>query len=371
MRYGTELTIHLDHLAFNFKHLKDFAPNSEPIFMVKADAYGHGLLELVSFAYHELGVRSFGCASLGEAMAIRRNLNSLSARLFVFSDTGDLTQDEIQEYYLDYNILPVIHNFDDLEIVLGNSCFKHMPLVLKFDTGMHRLGIDPCDLEKLIDLIKKSGRREIQHVMAHFSQSYIKVKEGDKTSRQLNKLNEIISEIENNGIAIVEKSSSNSGAIEQQLGVDFSHIRPGLMMYGPASLRGSKWRGKPVSTLKTNIFKVMEVKKGTPIGYGGHVVGKDGHIAYMPLGYGDGLLTFYSGLKLNCLGEQAQVIGRVNMDMTALFFENKPMGLKRGEEIIVWGDQNNSVNELAFQMKTIPYQLFTALSPRVPRRYIN
>jgi alanine racemase len=91
---------------------------------------------------------------------------------------------------------------------------------------------------------------------------------------------------------------ANSGAIEQQIASDYSHIRPGLMLYGPASVEG-KWDGRILSELKSNLISVFEVKKGTPIGYGGHVCHADGKVGILPLGYGDGLMTYYSGAEFH------------------------------------------------------------------------
>ena len=174
-----------------------------------------------------------------------------------------------------------------------------------------------------------------------------------------------------NGISIKGTSCSNSGAIEQQIGLDETHIRPGLMLYGPKSNdRGSTWGGKVISTLKAQVINIISVKKGMPIGYGGHVCGKDGHVAYVSLGYGDGILSFYSGAKLDFFGEKGQILGRVNMDMTAIFFENLPAEIARGITLDIWNQYAN-LDELAVQSKSIPYQIFTSITARVPRRYIK
>ena len=138
------------------------------------------------------------------------------------------------------------------------------------------------------------------------------------------------------------------------------------MMYGGESL---EWEGKCVSTFRTHILKIFEVKKGMPVGYGGHICSKDGFVALLPVGYGDGVLTHFSGVKFQFYGKNAQVLGRVNMDLTSIFFEELPGELKAGGEFVIWGEGSHDVNLLAAELKTIPYQLFTAISTRVPRRY--
>lgn len=371
MRFSTELQVKLGNLSYNYDELKKITNGNETIFMVKADAYGHGVLEIVTYAYLELGIKRFGCASLGEAKFIREQLPNLFCELWVFSDT-EIGVEQFKETYLDLNIIPVIHAFKDLEYFVRDKELSHLPLVIKLDTGMHRLGINQTDIAKMITLLKNSNRKSIHHLMTHFSNSYLKIKSSDRTSRQYEIFNNTKNEIRAAGLEIEETSCANSGAIEQGFGLSESHIRPGLMLYGPASTNNkNNWNGKTLSTFKTKVLKIEQVKRGTPIGYGSHVCAKNGFIAYLPVGYGDGILTFYSGTKFKYHGQQAQIIGRVNMDITAVFFENKIENFGAGSEFIFWDDSHYDISQLAMQMKTIPYQLFTALSARVPRRYIK
>lgn len=371
MRLNTELRVNLSNLEYNVDHLREIAPSKEIIFMVKANAYGHGLLEITKFAFEELGIKRFGCASLGEAMKIREAFPKMTCEIFVFSDTN-LEIAEFHEYYLDHNILPVLHSIETIQFVLENSEFRYLPLIIKFDTGMHRLGLDPSEVEDLISLLKKHGRSEIFHLMTHFSHAHIRVKPGSKLVRQSETFCQIKSEIQSSGISIVETSTSNSGAIEQKVGLDQTHIRPGLMLYGPRALMGKNndlWKGKTISSFKTQVIHINPVKKGMPIGYGGHVCSDNGYVAMIPVGYGDGILTFYSGAKFMLEGVEAKILGRVNMDMTALFIKERPANLKIGSEFFIWDDKINDIDYLSMQLKTIPYQLFLAVTSRVPRHY--
>lgn len=369
MRLHTELTVNLKNLEHNFSELKNLAPSNDVIFMVKANAYGHGLLEVVHFAYQNLGVKRFGCASLGEAIQIRKFFPKMGCELWVFSDSN-LDDPRYKESYLDFNIVPVIHNLNDLKSILSDTEFKFLPLVLKFDTGMNRMGIKKSETQKAIELLKRNKRDRIEHLLTHFSSSYLKLKANDRTQRQYQDFLEIKKVFAENQIQINETSCANSGAIEQKFALDESHIRPGLMLYGPQSVyKGQDWKGKSISQFRTQVIKVTEIKKGQPVGYGAHVVGKDGHIIYLPVGYGDGILTYYSGIKFRSYGTDAMILGRVNMDLTAVFYEELPTCLKEGQEFSFWDDKEHCVTELAVKMKTTPYQLFTAITTRVPRRY--
>jgi alanine racemase len=371
MRYSTELRINLKNLSYNYDLLKKVAPGNKTIFMVKANAYGHGIFEIVNYSYTELGITRFGCASLGEAISIRKKYPQMKCELWVFSETN-LELDECREYYLDYNIVPVIHDLDDFKLIVSDSEFLNMPLVLKLDTGMHRIGINASDITSILETLKRNSRKKIHHLMTHFGNSYLKIKNGDRTYRQYESFTSTKTKLLDAGIKIEETSCSNSGAIEQGFGLEESHIRPGLMLYGPsASNNGKIWSGRSLSTFKTKVLKILPIKRGTPVGYGGHVCGKDGFVVYIPVGYGDGILTFYTGVKLRILDEDAHVIGRVNMDLTAIFFEKLPAGLEKGSEFLLWSDDAHYISKLANQMKTSPYQLFTAVTSRVPRRYIE
>ena len=367
MRFNTELKIHLGQMANNFELLKKAAPTNEIIFMVKANAYGHGLFEIVHFAFHELGIKRFGCASLGEAIALRHKFPEMPSELWVFSDLS-LMHPKAKEAYLDQNIIPVISHLNDLSLILEDKDFAFLPLVLKFDTGMNRLGFNLPELKQVIAVIKSSGRKQIKHLMTHFANSYLTLKEKDKTHRQYNEFLLIKKERAANGIQIHETSCANSGAIEQGFSLEESHIRPGLMMYGASSSK--HWKGELVSEFRTQILKIIPIKKGVPIGYGSHVCGHNGHIVYITAGYGDGLLTYYSGQEFFYHGKIAKILGRVNMDLTAVFFKELPDQIENQNEFYLWDIKNTQIEELASRFKTTPYQLFTAISSRVPRRYL-
>lgn len=370
-RYGTRLRVGLGQLARNYEKFSRLSPRNEAIFMIKSQAYGHGLRAVADFAWKDLEVKSFGVASLGEAVELRRGLPSMNARIFVFSDLN-LDASETRQLYLDYNILPVIGTMEDLRLFLDERDFSMTPLVLKVDTGMHRMGVGMDELEAAANEIKSRGRRSVAHLMTHFASSFLKFRKGDKTSAQLEAFKEAKAVLATKGIAIEESSCANSGALEQGLGLEESHVRPGLMLYGPASVakngEASLWTGGDISSFETKIIKSFPVKKGTPVGYGGHVCHADGHVVYVPAGYGDGFLTYYSKGDLRIEGFNARVLGRVNMDMSALFFPAEAGKiLRQGKGLKLWESGGQSVLALAGSFKTTPYQVLTAVGARIPR----
>lgn len=332
--------------------------------MVKANAYGHGLLPLSKFLSHEIGIKQIGVASLGEAMAIIKDEPSLPSKLYVFSDT-EIHDSEYSKFYLSHDVTPVLHQLVDVERVVSDSNFRRVPLVIKLNTGMNRLGIDKDEWEKLVTILKKNGRSEIEHLMTHFSCADMRLKEGDRTHRQYEMFQEAKSYLSASGIQIKSTSVANSGAIGQRFGIQESFVRPGIMMY-----TGNEQGGHNISKLRAKIIKTYPVKKGTPVGYGNHVAGDDGVVVVLPLGYGDGVLTYASGTKLVVNGAPCQLFARVNMDLMFLFFRTADFPqLKRGDTVELWNHDPKVIVDIADQMKTISYQLLCAVSSRIPRIY--
>jgi alanine racemase len=200
--------------------------------MVKANAYGHGMIEVSEFAFHQNNIRNFGCASLAEAIHFKKNLSDLKTDLYVFSDLS-FFDSQYFSYYSENKILPVISDLNLLDIFLQSKEFRFVPLVLKFNTGMYRLGIDHTDVLKAVELIKNSGRTSIYHLMTHLSSSGLPINQNKRSREQETRFQDLKNIFKTSGIEIERTSLSNSGAIEQGLGIEESHVRPGIMAYGP------------------------------------------------------------------------------------------------------------------------------------------
>ncbi len=367
MRHSSFLEINLDFLAQNFGMAQKLAPKSRLLPMVKAEAYGNGLIPISQFFVRELGVKKLGCATLAEALRVVQECPDLDVEMMVFSDT-EIHHKTFRDAYINHNITPVLHQASDLEVFLSLPEFKKVPIVIKLNTGMNRLGFSMEEIEPFIPRLKSRG---IDHLMTHFSCSYMILKDGDKTHRQMDEFMRIKKHLIDAGVQVRETSISNSGALEQKFGVEETYVRPGLMLYGPPSvLEPQLWHGHQISSLKTKILKTFVAKKGTPIGYGINVLPHDAFLAVIPLGYADGLVTFASGLELNIKGLKAKLFGRINMDMAFLMFDPSASGkLMPEEQIEIWNHENKVITDIATQMHTIPYQLMCAISGRIPRIY--
>ncbi len=375
MKFRSRLVIDLDYLKSNVQDIRKIAPDSKILFMVKADGYGHGMLPIVRYACEALNISEFGCATIKEALELREELNDLEFDIYVFSDI-QLELHENAEIYLKKRIIPVISNITELDYILKNEEFKFFPICLKFNTGMNRLGLPMEDLDKVIFELKNHSRTEVHHLISHFANASFSMKSDEHNKNQIKNFEMIKNKFQANGIKILRSSEANSGSIEQKNGLENNtHIRPGLMMYGPSSLNDDVknegyYRGKVVSSLETYILRTFDVLKGTPVGYNSTPCPDDGVIAILAIGYGDGFFNRYSGVELKHNGHTGIVIGRVSMDMTHVFFKKEARGHILAHEVFtIWGESGTSLDSFSKQTKTIPYEIFCSLLPRIPRVY--
>lgn len=366
MRHSSYLEVNLDILSQNFQKIQGMAPKATILPMVKAEAYGHGLVPVSRFLSEECDVKKLGCARLSEAVRVFNECPDLDSEFLIFSDT-ELNNEETRKAYLNLRVSPVLHKKSDLEIVLSHPDLKTIPVVLKINTGMNRLGLS---LEELAEYAPKLRSRGVQHLISHFACSNYPLKPGDKTHRQFDEFLKAKKILSDANVEVRETSVSNSGAIEQGFGVSETYVRPGVLLYGVPSTPTTPWGGLQVSRLLTKVLKTFSVRKGIPVGYGVYVTGEDVFMVIIPIGYGDGLSTFTSGVEINVNGHKGKVFGRVNMDMIYLAFDPSVEGkIKEGDELEIWGHDYRRILDMSAQMKTIPYQLMCGISARIPRIY--
>jgi alanine racemase len=376
MKFRSRLVVNLDHLAYNINQIKKITPGSNILFMVKADAYGHGMIPVARFAFTELGIREFGCATIGEALTLREELNELEFDIYVFSDI-QLELFENVDIYLKRRIIPVISNVSELDYILHTPEFRNFPICLKFNTGMNRLGLNPNDTPLIVNKLKQHGRTSVHHLISHYANASASMVTNERNVFQRTRFEEIKKFFIDSGITLERTSQANSGSIEQKVGVlensGDTHVRPGLMAYGPSSLdAGVKGHfiGEVVSTLETYILRTFAVVKGEVVGYNSTPCPADGLVAILAIGYGDGFFNRYSGAHLYHKGFEGTIIGRVSMDMTHVFFPIEAKDKIIAHEIFtIWGQTDGDLLKFCQETKTIPYEVFCALLPRVPRVY--
>ncbi|KAK7198163.1 Alanine racemase, N-terminal domain/Alanine racemase, C-terminal domain containing protein [Novymonas esmeraldas] len=419
LRHSTFLEVRLPHIAHNIQLIRShYAPAATLIAMVKGNAYGNGLERVAGYLHERCRVDHLGVASLGEALAVlQAHAHTIDTgrdnRVIVFSDT-ELMSESLHHVYTDQNakhhagrgaqLVPVLGSEEQLQLFCRHrrTAFKHTPLYVKVNTSMNRLGLTPERLVELAPLLRENGGVDV--LFQHFSASGLIGHSFTKT--QYDAFQQVKAALKDAGVEVRGTSASNSGAIEQRLGVEETYVRPGLMLYGPTSIVASSitaaeadqyrlWDGKCCGYFYTKVLHHYVAKAGSYIGYGmtRNLVPEDAVIVLIPVGYADGFMRYFCGMPVAVspapptgheddpdvkAGALVGVVhGNVNMDMTAVaVFPSEVkksveeiMSIVRDESrILVWG---SDVAEKATAVKSIPYQLMCGLSTRVPRLYVE
>ncbi|APU58649.1 alanine racemase [Clostridium botulinum] len=362
--------IDLDNLQHNLKQIKKICGNKEIIGVIKANAYGHGAMEIAPTLL-ENGVSRLAVAVLSEAMELR--MSGVKNPIMILGYTpwalGDMLLDnDIEQSVYSYN--------DALELskiaVLKRKILK---IHIVVDTGMGRIGFLPIK-ESVEDVYKisKLPNIEIEGVFSHFSSADELDK--DYTLYQMNKYNEFINKLEEKNIQLPIKHIANSAAIIDLENTHLDAVRAGIIMYGyyPSNyVLRNNINLKPVMSLKTSIVHIKKVSSGEYISYGRTFKTKrESIIATLPIGYADGYNRLLSNKgKVIVNGKLAPVIGRVCMDQCMIdvtFIEN----LKVGDVVTIMGEENGvsyTAEDIASQIGTISYEVICNVNKRVPRVY--
>lgn len=366
----TILEIDLHAIRHNFQKVRQLlAPSIQIMAVVKANAYGHGAIH-VSKAVLSAGAHALGVALPEEGMELREA--GLHAPIFVFS----LALPEQARIFIEYNLIPTICHLETARAFaeLGKRNNSLMPVMVKVDTGMGRIGLRPEETINFIKQIADLPGLKVQGVYTHLA----KADSFDKTYThyQINQFQETLRQIKAAGIKLSWISAANSAAILELEEAHFNLVRPGIILYGlpPSSEIKPRVKLLPAMQFKTKIVFIKEVPAGTSIGYGGtYITPQRTFIATLPVGYADGYSRHLSN-KAHVLigGKRRKVVGTVCMDQVMV--DVGPAGdVHIGEEVVLFGRQGEeeiTVTELADLAGTINYELVCAISSRVPRVYL-
>ncbi len=356
MTRPARVVIDLEAIRSNLQTVKRYAPDQKIMVIIKADAYGHGL-ERVANQLNDAD--AFGVACLEEAVRLREA--GFTKNIILLE--GFFSEEELNQLS-DLNLQTVIHQLKQLEMIENLSGDKAINVWLKIDTGMHRLGFDPDQVQQVYSrLSKASGAKDEIRLMTHFASAY----EQSVTS-QLNCFSEVISDLKG------EHCLANSGAILQWPDAHGDWVRPGLMLYGvsPFADKTAEALGlQPVMSLQSELISLKQAKKGEKVGYGGTwECPEDMLIGVVAMGYGDGYPRHAeSGTPMLINGKVANLIGRPSMDMLTVDLRKCPKA-KIGDNVILWG-RELPVEEIALCAETIPYELLCGMRMRAQFVEIN
>ncbi|WP_133543492.1 alanine racemase [Mesocricetibacter intestinalis] len=354
-------TVKISSLALkhNIQKIKQKAPHSKIIAVVKANAYGHGL-KFVSKAL-ENDVDAFGVARLEEALILRSSgIIKPIVLLEGFFSAEDLPVIAVN------NIQTVVHNRQQLEALQQSVLPNPIRVWLKIDTGMHRLGVSLEQTDEFYTQLQACATvdKEIGFI-SHFSRA----DEIDSDYTLIQNERFLQATAGKKG----ERSIAASGGILFWPQSHFEWIRPGIIMFGvsPTDTPSDIYGFTPVMTLTSSLIAVRSHKKGEPVGYGGiWVSDKDTKIGVVAIGYGDGYpRNIPNGTPVWINGRRVPIVGRVSMDMVTVDL-GADCREQVGDEVILWGKEL-PIEEVAKITGLLSYELMTKLTPRVLIEYID
>ena len=366
--------INLDNLAFNYKKIREYiGENVKFLGVVKADAYGHGSVQVAS-KLQSLGADYLAVSSIDEAMELR--VNDVTMPILILGHTPKEQVDRLISYDITQAVTCEAKaiEYNEEALRLGKTLKIH----IKVDTGMSRLGYI-CEgdyfqhgVDGIVDACMLPGL-EPEGIFTHFAVSDEAGEEYvEYTKHQFKLFTDIIDAVEKRiGMKFKIRHCANTGATVDYPETYLDMVRPGLLLYGYGDY--AKRLGlKPIMTMKTTVSTIKIYPVGTKISYGGlFTTTKDRtRIGVVPYGYADGFFRSLSN-KYSVMTSDgpAEVRGRICMDMCMIDLTDKPdVGV--GSEIEIFGE-NNPIERMAELAGTIPYEIVCAVSKRVHRVYIS
>jgi len=346
MKRSARIEINLEALSHNLSVVRSFSQSAKIIAVVKANAYGHGMLTIARHLQDKVDALAVACVD--EAKMLREsNIDCCIVVLQGFHDQQQLEQ------CLALNLEPVCHQHWQVDLLAQQSSDTQINVWLKIDTGMNRLGIAVEDSAELQQRLQALSIVNELKLMTHFANADDKT--ANSNQRQLDAFNSVLE-----GSAL-EASMSNSAAILSIPGSIKDWVRPGLMLYGvsPFPAQSAADFGlRPVMTLKSHIIAIKTVAAGDSIGYGSCWSSqRESQIAVVAIGYGDGYPRHASNdtpVKIN--GHICPLAGRVSMDMITVDVTDLANPADVGDEVELWGE-GLDVGEVACNSSTIAYEL--------------
>ena len=369
-------TINSAALRHNIQLIKSFAPNQKLLAMIKANAYGQGLLP----AAHNLAdqVDGFGVARLREALEIQET--GYTGKILLVE--GFFDREELLKT-LSRRFDSVIHCYEQLELLeqvakeweeeqqkgfwkRKTKIYFPINVWLKIDTGMHRLGVHPEQVDEFYQRLKKCPLVESISFVSHFSRA--DELDCGYTEKQISTFEQATQAYPKHARSI----SASSGILYWKQ-AHYEWVRPGIIMHGisphyePITHLGFQ----PVMTLSSSLIAVRTHKAGEPVGYGGTWVSqKETKLGVIAMGYGDGYpRNAPEGTPVLINGRKVPIVGRVSMDMLTVDLGANSQD-KVGDEAIFWG-KDLLIEEVAKHIGVISYELITKLTPRVIFEYKN
>ncbi len=360
--------VDLGALRRNFAWLRDRSPGRRAICVVKANGYGHGAVN-VARALVESGSEMLGVATVEEARELRGA--GIGVPILLLQGLHD-PEDAAEA--LGANFLPAVGRIDQFEPLeaAARAAGRPFPVHLKFDTGMHRLGIDWHDAGAVFDRVSGNPRLEVCGLMSHLAEA------DDAGSAQLAAQRERFSGLvvagRARGVSPEWLHLDNSPGVAHGPSPATTAIRPGLALYGADPTLEGGAPLEPVMTLLTRAIHAADLPLGARVGYGGSWAAPWAtRVLTLPIGYADGLpRAAGDAFSVGLAGQRVPLVGQVSMDLCCV--DSGPGSGGVGDEVLVFGRRAGleiRVEELARATGTLAYEILARIGPRVPRLCVS
>ncbi len=369
-KYRSWVEVDLGNFTANWTEMKRLAGTDVRIMqVVKADAYGHGAIEISNTALKN-GASCLGVANADEGVQLR--VSGITAPVVILSPA---TASEIDQI-IKYNLTPSVSDLGFAREFQkrARKAGIQIPIHIEVDTGMGRGGTTQEEAFHVIREIASFPNLTLEGLFTHFAESEILSYFNDL---QWSAFGDLLAKLEGHGLRIPIRHISNSGAIMNYPRFHLDMVRPGIMSYGiyPSLETRDKGTLAPVMSFKTRAVLIKEFPEGSSIGYGRTFIARrPTRIATIPVGYGDGFgwLLGNQGEAL-IRGRRVPIVGRVSMDMCTLDVSRVPECLV-GDEVVLMGEQSGeriTADEIAAKVHSISYEILCALGKRAPRIFLH
>jgi alanine racemase len=367
----TRAEINLANLRHNLRVLQRIAAGAGVWAVLKADGYGHGG-KAVARTLERAGAAGVCVALLEEAIELRQagiRIPILVMGGYYGSAWGELFR---------HDLTPVVHEPGQIEALAEEVRYSGSEPIrahLKIDTGMARLGVLPRDVPKMAESFRRHSEVQLDGLMTHFACAD---SGGDASIHdQLDRFDAVTATLHAFGLAPRLRHAANSAALLRTPRARLDFVRPGVALFGVQPEQGLAPELRPVMSVRSEIVALRAIEPGMSVGYGAswHASSK-AKIATIPMGYADGLSRALSNRgSLLVRGKRAPIVGVVSMDMTMIDVSAID-GVSIGDEVVVLGSQKGPLGqdsilaeEIAATLGTIPWEVLTDVSRRVPRFY--
>ncbi|MBT6179114.1 MAG: alanine racemase [Deltaproteobacteria bacterium] len=361
----TQVAVDLQALRQNAAAIAKLHPDVQLCAVVKADAYGHGSVEIAR-TLADAGVAWLAVALVEEGIRLREA--GIDLPILVL---GALVN-EAAEALVKFKLIPTVFEVEQLEALSKAAGSSSLKLHLKVDTGMSRLGVQPEQLGAFLQELKNHPNLVLDGVMTHLQNADLE--DTPRNQAQIEAFENALSQVKSAGFSPQHRHLSNSAATLTLENTSQNLLRPGLVMYGLSPMQTNVPKAlTPLMRWTTRPLQIKEIAAGERVSYGGHFVAKRAtKIAVLPVGYADGYRRSFEG-KADVLiqGRRAPIVGSICMDLCMVDvtdFEN----ITQQDEVVLMGSQGTeciTTYDLAQWAGTIAYEITCGISDRVPRQY--